>query len=126
MKSEKHLSEVLTRKILSANQIIFRQGDSGACAYVIQKGKVEISSVNEKGETGVLGVIGDNGIFGEMALIDEQPRMATAKALTTTTVYVVNKEAFNQKLKNADPFLKALLQIFVKNIRELSKKIENK
>lgn len=114
--------ECLDRKIFIAGRTIFRQGEFGNCAYIIQKGKVEISSINEDGKKVVLGVIGDNGIFGEMALIDEEPRMATAKALTATTTYIVSKESFNQKLENADPFLRALLQIFVKNIRELSKK----
>jgi CRP-like cAMP-binding protein len=54
-----------------------------------------------------------------MALIDDQPRMATAKAAAMTTVIVINREMFRKKLAKSDPFVRGLLGILVKNIRDM-------
>jgi CRP-like cAMP-binding protein len=61
--------------------------------------------------------IGAGGIFGEMAVIDGGPRTATATAIEDTKVTVINERVFKHKLKVADPFLRALVRLFVANLR---------
>ena len=104
------------RKTFSKGQIIFKEGDQAAQAYLVERGSVEIAKVID-GERRVLGTVDQGGIFGELALIDNQPRMATASAANPTTLLVISKEEFSEKLKQADPFIRALLRIFVQNIR---------
>jgi CRP/FNR family cyclic AMP-dependent transcriptional regulator len=65
-------------------------------------------------------VVTTGGIFGEMALIDNQPRMASATALTGTTCVIITDAVFDNKLKEADPFIAGLLRIFVRNIRSVT------
>lgn len=113
-------SKIMDRKVFAASQFIFKQGDEGDRAYFLQKGEVEIIQHREGFPDRILGVIGEGGIFGEMALVDDQPRMASARATRPTTVIVIGREAFKAKLARTDPFIRGLLNIFVKNVRQLS------
>ena len=111
---------VLQRETYQAGDRIFKQGDDGNIAYVVQSGEVEIFKTVDDVET-VLGTVGEGGIFGEMALIDSKPRMAGARAKKGSTVVLVSRAMFEEKLNKADPFIKGLLNIFVQHIRNLSK-----
>ena len=109
------------RRNLAANEIIFEDGDVGNAAYVVESGRVEISkAVPNGGHPMILGYIGAGGIFGEMALIDNRPRMARARALEPTTLIVITDAALRKKLTKCDPFVRGLLSLFVRNIRMLT------
>jgi len=113
------MSDVLDRKTFKVGENIFKEGEPGSVAYVIQSGEVEITKTID-GEDKVLATIGQGGIFGEMALIDEQPRMAAARAAKPSTIIVVTKGMFDRKLAKTDPFVRGLLHIFVDTIRRTS------
>jgi CRP-like cAMP-binding protein len=116
--------EILDRRVYHNGEVIFKEGDTGRkCAFLVENGKVEISKSSSAGERRVLGHIATGGIFGEMALIDNSPRMAMAKAVDTTTVVIINEVMFEQKLKKSDPLVRGLMNIFVRNIRELTEKM---
>ncbi|MGE5503319.1 MAG: cyclic nucleotide-binding domain-containing protein [Actinomycetota bacterium] len=107
---------VLERKVFYAGANIFKEGDSGDRAYLIQDGQVEIV------KNGVaLATIGKGELFGEMALVDDQPRMATAKAVTDVSCIIISRDVFKEKLAKSDPFIRGLLNIFVRNIRNLTR-----
>ncbi len=110
---------VLERRTYDTGQKIFDEGEVGNQAYIVQSGRVEIVKSIEDRET-VLGTIGEGGMFGEMALIDNQPRMAMARAAEVTTLIFVSRMMFEQKMVKADPFVRGLLKILVGNIRSLS------
>ena len=112
-------TQFLNRKIFYQNDVVFQEGDPGDCAYLIEKGGIRITKNSPDGDL-ELGRLGPGAIFGEMAMIDLQPRMAKATALSDTTVTFVNHVMFEKKLKAADPFLRALLLIMVRNVRALS------
>ena len=111
--------EVVQRRTFQAGDKIFKEGDEGDVAYVVQSGEVEIIKVNDNNEE-VIGVIGEGGIFGEMALIDSKPRMAMARTSKSATIIVVTKQMFDEKMKSVDPFIRGLLNIFVDQIRSIS------
>ncbi len=111
---------ILQRQTLQAGDRIFKEGEEGNMAYVVQSGEVEIFKIVDGVET-VLGKVGQGGIFGEMALIDSKPRMASARASKGSTIIVVTRAMFEQKMNKADPFIKGLLNILVDNIRSLTK-----
>ncbi len=112
-------SGILERIVYQAGESVFQEGDVGNRAYVVQERLIEILKESADGAGAVLGSIEKGGIFGEMALIDDQPRMATAKAAAMTTVIVINREMFRKKLAKSDPFVRGLLGILVKNIRNM-------
>ena len=116
--------EVLDRRVYAPGEVIFKEGEVGRrCAYLIENGRVEISKKASDGTEKVLGYIPTGGIFGEMALVDDKPRMAKAKAVDTTTVIIVTEQALDAKLKKSDPFIRGLLNIFVRYTRDLADKL---
>ncbi|PWC56144.1 cyclic nucleotide-binding domain-containing protein [Azospirillum sp. TSO22-1] len=102
---------------------LFREGDPPGCAYVVQSGKVEIFR-GQGASRRLLGAVRPGGIFGEMALIDNSPRMADAIAAETTVCLVIPPAAFREKLEKADPFIRALLRILVKNTRSMAETMD--
>ena len=110
---------VLERKSYQEGETVFREGDRGDQAYVVQEGAIQIVKANGDEEV-ELGLIEKGAIFGEMALIDDKPRMATARAVMPSTVIVVSRVAFENKLSKADPFIRGLLGIMVQNVRSLT------
>ncbi len=118
--------EVLDRRVYASDEVIFKEGEVGRrCAYLVESGKIEISKAAADGSSRILGYIVSGGIFGEMALVDNKPRMAMARAVDTTTLIIVTEASFEQKLRKADPFIRALLYIFVRNIRDTTDKLVN-
>ena len=112
-------SEILQRQALKPGDTVFKDGEQGRMAYIIQTGEVEIiKAIN--GKESILGTIGEGGMFGEMALIDAQPRMATARTTLATTVICVNQQMFEDKISETDPFIRGLLTMFAGSIRELT------
>ena len=107
---------VLERKIFFAGQTIFNEGDRGDRAYLIQSGHVDIVK-NEM----PLAKLGPGELFGEMALVDDKPRMASAVADGEVSLVIISRETFKEKLSKTDPFIRGLLNIFVRNIRNLTR-----
>ena len=95
---------------------IFREGSMGRRAYLVDEGRVELDQLVNGKRVPFLR-IGPGGIFGEMAVIDGAPRSATATAIDNTMVVVVSSRVFEGKLKRADPFLRALVKLFIANLR---------
>jgi len=108
--------KVLERKVFYGGTKVFKEGDQGDRAYLIQEGEVEITKNGL-----LLATLKKGELFGEMALVDDQPRMATARAVTDVSVVIIGREAFREKLAKSDPFIRGLLNIFVRNIRNLTR-----
>jgi CRP-like cAMP-binding protein len=74
---------------------------------------------------GRLGKLGEGSMFGEMALIDDQPRMASARAIDgPLVVFVITRELFNAKLDDANLFIGKLLSILAENVRSSSEMVK--
>lgn len=102
---------------------IFREGDKAGDVYFIYKGKVDITK-KIGGKDVVLAELGENSIFGEMAMIDKSPRSATAKAVEDTWCYVLDKETFKQQLKTLSPFMRSIYAYLSSEIRKNNEKIK--
>jgi CRP-like cAMP-binding protein len=107
------------RRFYGPGQVIIREGDRGNTFYLIEKGTVQVTKNSDHGPV-VLAHIGIGGVFGEMALIDDRPRMATVTAVDPTTVKVFPKAHLDDKLAKSDKLVRALMKIFVEHIRGLS------
>ena len=107
------------RKQFFAGELIFQHGSFGNRAYLIESGLVEISRGHGERKR-VLGRVGPGGIFGELALIDGQGRVADARALSDTVCLVIPQDVFRDKLERTDPVIRALLRIMARNLRTLT------
>ena len=119
MQKQAKRHDILVRKVYYAGDVVFHEGDEGSTAYVIQSGRIEIVK-NRNGSPVLLGTLGKGAIFGEMALIDDAPRMATARAAEQTIVMLISGRVFRDKMSEADPFFNKLLRIMVQNVRSLA------
>lgn len=104
------------RKVLVKNEIVFRNGDIGDCAYLIESGKIEIIADSDAGER-QLGIIGKGELFGEVALIDQYPRTATARAMEKTVLIPIQRRIVDNLLRKSDPIVRHLLLLVLERFR---------
>ena len=112
--------KVLERKTFQEGDVLFKEGDDGTHALIVQSGEVEIVINADQDEEVVLATVGAGGIIGEMALLDQNNRMATARASTGGSSIIVTSQVFNLKLQKTDPFIRGLLLILADRARKLS------
>lgn len=103
-------------KALELGEIIFQEGDLSSEAYRLLSGGVEISIAVE-GKKVVLAQLGPGDIFGEMAMIDEHPRSATAMTLFPSQVEVMTPDDFNQCIIQDPATLMPYLASFFERLR---------
>ena len=84
-----YLIQSLFKKDYAEGEPLFEEGDIGRALFIIQTGSVELVKRGPDGRTQLLAAVGDGDFFGEMALIEELPRSASAIATTDTTVYLL-------------------------------------
>ena len=100
---------------------VFREGELGDQAFIVKSGTVEIYKTVDGGKV-VLGKFGAGRMFGEMALIDASPRMASAHAINgRAELMVVSKKVFDKKMARMDPFARGLIKILSKHVRSKSR-----
>ena len=73
----------------SAGDVIFRQGYPGDHAYIIQSGEVEIYNEENDGSEKQLAILGSGEMFGEIAVMDDAPRSASARAHTDCVLQIM-------------------------------------
>ena len=95
-------------ELFKAGTVIFAEGDPPAGAFLIESGRIEISTT-QMGEPRVLGELGPGMLLGEMAVIDDSPRTATARAMTACRLTPIGAAQFAERLAAADPVVRALL-----------------
>lgn len=106
----------LDRQILVQSEIVFRTGDMGECAYLIESGSIEIL-IEVDGAEKRLALFQKDELFGEIALIDQQPRTATARALEKTTLIPIQRKLVDNLLSKSDPILRHLLLVVLERFR---------
>jgi CRP-like cAMP-binding protein len=106
----------MSQAVFQPGQMIFREGDTTQEAYRILKGRVEISIAGE-GKAVILAQLGEGDIFGEMAMVDERPRSASAQALEVTECEVLTAENFNEAVLQRPEILIPYLASFFERLR---------
>lgn len=107
--------ENLGRKRYPQGSVVFSKGDAGDSAFLIADGLVEISDP----ATGtVRACIGAGELIGEVALIDRQPRTATARTLKDTVLIEVPRDLLEQLLGDTNPIIRHLLNVVLGRFRE--------
>jgi CRP-like cAMP-binding protein len=109
-------------KIYKDGEIIVRQGDVGNCMHVVQSGQVEVMKEMNGVETS-LTVLGEGGIFGEMALLGKEVRSATVRALREVRILTVDKKTFLRWMSQDPTVAFHVVEMMSKRIRELSEEL---
>lgn len=99
-----------------SGEVIFVQGDDARELFIVQSGEVEIRLGNRLLET-----VSQYGIFGEMALIDDSPRSATALALTDVTLAPIKETQFLFLVQNTPFFALSVMRVLARRLRRQNK-----
>ena len=104
-------------KSFTDGEYIFREGESAAYAYVVKSGTVEITKHSSDGEQ-VLAELVAPTLFGEMALIDGNPRSAGARAKDSTVVTEVTAKSFETYLSQNPEAAIRIMKTISENLRK--------
>ncbi|OAI58154.1 hypothetical protein AYO49_00120 [Verrucomicrobiaceae bacterium SCGC AG-212-N21] len=106
----------MEKKTFTMGEVIFREGDESSEAYRLLRGAVEISIETVSGPK-VLGRISEGEFFGEMSLIDDKPRSATATALAHCEAEVFHEENFSERVLGDPDNLQLYLRTLFDRLR---------
>ena len=107
---------------LASGDVLFREGEVGDFAYQVVKGKIEICKFN--GEDYItLSVLEKGSLFGEMALIDKQPRSAMARATEDCVLREIDQPALLNYLKNSPQTAFNMMQQLASYARNANEKL---
>lgn len=115
-----HLAKTLFSSRFGAGDTIFREGDPAHEMYVVLEGEIEVVKRSRSGRDHRVAILGPSDSFGEMSLIDVQPRSATVRALAPSRVLRVTSEDFD-RLYRYD--LKSYALVTLNIARDLSRRL---
>jgi CRP/FNR family cyclic AMP-dependent transcriptional regulator len=123
---DEHLAQLAVlsqRRRFQAGARIFRAGDPGTTLFVISSGRVSIEKVSETGKDVVLAELGPGDAFGDLALLDGEPRSATARAVEDTECVTLLREDFLSLVETNPTALRDVLHSLADTIRRMNERL---
>lgn len=108
----------MLRKTLSAGEYLFHEGDRPSSAFLIEEGAMEIHSGGPMHRL-VLARLGPGDLLGEMSVVDQSTRTASALALSNTVLLVIDGDQIKDRLAASDPIIRMLLDGQIKRYRSM-------
>ncbi len=105
------------------NSVILFEDDPGDALYVVASGRVKVVLIGEAGKEVILSVLKDGDFFGEMALIDDEPRSAHVIAMEDTDLLVLRREDFQRCMEGQPGMALSLLRALSGRLRKADEKI---
>ncbi len=115
------LRAAVAEKTFADNQLIFKEGDPGDGLYVVKAGTVEISAEVRDGHRQVLSALTPGEMFGEMAVLDQQPRSACASARGDTSVFFLPREPFHDVIRRFPEAAILMMREITGRLREFNR-----
>jgi CRP/FNR family transcriptional regulator/CRP/FNR family cyclic AMP-dependent transcriptional regulator len=119
------LDAVGRRRTYRRGQVLFERGDEGRTVHVLCRGRVKVVVPTWLGDEAVVGIRGPGELLGEMALLDDQPRSATAVALEDVTTLTLGRDEFRRLLRDHPAAAEALLAALAGTIRRLNEQVSD-
>ncbi len=104
------MRDTIQREQFSTGDILFKEGEAGDSAYLIESGGIQIM-VQRDDQDVVIAELGAGELIGEMALLDHKPRTATAIVTSDTTIIPIHRQDLNHRLETSDQ-AEQILNIF--------------
>jgi EAL domain-containing protein (putative c-di-GMP-specific phosphodiesterase class I) len=106
------------RRELFAGEVLYRQGEPSDCAWLVERGSIELVSVQGRREISH-GVLGQGELIGELGMLDGAPRSATAIARSDAVLLAVDHDQFIERLDNGDPIVRTLVDSLLRRTRSI-------
>lgn len=111
------ISPSLGMQRFERGETIFHQGSVGKILYIIVSGQVRIFTISETGQELSVMIFSGGDFFGELSLLDEQPRSASAMTMRKTTTLTLHRTAFLEALHACPPIVVAVLEALSARLR---------
>ena len=119
------LISVATRRKYPKDGVIFFEHDVGDALFMILSGKVKVTILSDDGREIILAMLSDGDFFGEMSLLDNQPRSATAIAIQETEIVVLHQRDFLSIVEKRPRVSVNLLSVLSSRLRKANQQIGN-
>jgi len=117
------LATVVTRRSASRGSIIMAAGDPTDSLYIILSGRLKVMMTDAEGKEVIFSILGPGEFFGEMGLIDDEPRSATVITIEPCELLAINKRDFKKSLAENFEMTMAVMRGLVRRLREADRKI---
>ncbi len=117
------VADVSRERSYPKNSVILFEDDPGDALYVVAQGQVKVVLIGEDGREVILSVLGEGEFFGEMALIDDEPRSAHVIAMEDSSLLVLRREDFQEILRQQPSIALALLRELTRRLRRVDDKV---
>ncbi len=116
-------AEVTREREYPKNSVILFEDDPGDALYIVSTGQVKVVLIGEDGREVILSVLGEKDFFGEMSLIDDEPRSAHVIAMKDSHLLVLRRDDFQAQLEEHPKIALKLLRVLVQRLRRADEKI---
>ncbi len=114
---------VAAEKSYAKTAVVLTEGEMGDSLYMIVSGKVKVFIGDEEGREIILKILGPGAFFGEMSMIDKQPRSASVTTIEPSSFLVLTHVAFERCVEQAPRIANMVMQILAQRVREADRKI---
>lgn len=118
-----NFAQMAREKSYPKGSVILFEDDPGDSLFVVRDGRVKVVLVAEDGREVILGILGIGEHFGELSLIDDQPRSAHVVAMEDSTLLVLRREDFRRRVEQSPQVAWALLIELSHRLRRADEKI---
>jgi CRP/FNR family transcriptional regulator, cyclic AMP receptor protein len=119
------IAAVAKTRRYAKDDVIFYEDETGDIFYVIREGKVKVTMISPEGKEIILSMLGPGDFFGEMALLDDEPRSATIVAIEPVELITIWRNDFLQILADNFVMTRKVLAEISKRLRSASSRIES-
>src|SRR5262249_4385244 len=109
------LAAILEEMEVAAGEVIFEKGEVGDSMYIVVDGTVRVYD-----EDRTITTLGESEIFGELALLDPEPRVASIAAVTDTRLFRLDREAFSELMAGNIEIVRGVLSVLCERLRKQS------
>ncbi len=115
--------EATRERTYPKGSVILFENDPGDSLYIVRSGRVKVVLIGEDGREVILGVLGTGEHFGELSLIDQQPRSATVIAMEDASLLILHRDDFRRRVEASPAVAWALLTELSRRLRRADDQI---
>ena len=112
-----HIAQITDEEEHRSKQLIFNEGDQGDAMYLIVDGNVKVHSGEQ-----VFAELGTRQCFGEMSILDSEPRSASITSLSELTLLKIQREDFAEILAEKPEISLGIIKVLTGRLREANRK----
>ena len=117
------LGDLAVEKPVPKGTVMLTEGEDGDSLYLIETGRVKVFIGDEDGREIILKILGPGDFFGELALIDKQPRSASVSTIEPSTFRILSQQAFELCIEKAPRIAAIVMHALAKRLRDADRKI---